>query len=90
MFHSIISFNDNKGITIDFHRLKQKNPKTVLTAIFKGFAQFEKIYITKEIKEKCAAVTIHYTEYEDTEENKTFECSFDEFMKMYNNYKLNK
>ena len=90
VLHSIISFDDNKGVTIDFHRLKQKKPETVLNAVFKGFSEFESIYITEDLKKRCKAVKIHYTEYESTEQNKTFECTFDDFMHQYEAYKMQK
>ena len=86
VLHSIISLNDDRGVTIDFHRLKQKRPESVLNAVFKGFSEFESIYITEDMKRRCRAVTIHYTEYESTEANKTFECTFDDFLQRYNQY----
>ena len=90
VLHSIISFNDDRGVTIDFHRLKQKRPESVLNAVFKGFSEFESIYITEDMKRRCRAVTIHYTEYESTEQNKTFECTFDDFLQRYKAYKMQK
>lgn len=90
VLHSIISFNDDRGVTIDFHRLKQKRPESVLNAVFKGFSEFESIYITEDMKRRCKAVTIHYTEYESTEANKTFECAFADFLQRYNQYKTEK
>ena len=81
MLHSIISFNDDRGVTIDFHRLKQKRPESVLNAVFKGFSEFESIYITEDMKRRCRAVTIHYTE---------FECTFDDFLQRYEAYKMQK
>ena len=90
VLHSIISFNDDRGVTIDFHRLKQKRPESVLNAVFKGFSEFESIYITEDMKRRCRAVTIHYTEYESTEQNKTFECTFDDFLQRYEAYKMEK
>ena len=90
MLHSIIGFYDEKGILIDFHRLKQKKPETVLKAVFKGFSEFEGLYITEDLKHRCRSVNIHYTEYECTEENKTFECSFDDFLQRYQAFKMEK
>ena len=87
MLHSIISFEDQNGIDIDFFRLKQKKPETVLNKVFEGFYNYESLYITEELKNRCTNVFIHYTEYETTEENLTFKCSFNEFVEKYNEYK---
>lgn len=88
MKHSIISFEDNNGVLIDFYRLKPKRPETVLNIVFRGFKEFENFYL-KNLKNRCASVLIHYTDYETTPENLTFKCTFDEFMKQYNDFKNN-
>ena len=82
--HSIISFLNEKGVTIDFHRLKQKQPKTVLQKVYKAFTEndiFLNSINNNKYFGKCVKVTIHYTDYEKTEGNKTFECTYDEFLK---------
>ncbi|MDD6484008.1 MAG: hypothetical protein PUF72_05475 [Clostridiales bacterium] len=88
--HSIISFNDESGITIDFFRLKPKSPKIVLNAVLKGFSEHETLYLSEELKSRCKSVKIHYTDYESRPENLTFECAFDEFLRRFENYKAEK
>ncbi len=87
MLHSIISFNDENGVLIDFYRLKQKKPSTVLKKIYQAFTDFENLYLNQEVKNRCKNVTIHYTHYESTEENMTYSCSFDEFMENLKAYR---
>lgn len=86
MKHSIISFEDIKGVLIDFYRLKPKRPETVLNIVFRGFREFENLYL-KNLNNRCSSVLIHYTDYETTPENLTFRCTFEEFMKRYNDFK---
>lgn len=80
--HSIIRFLDENNKLIDFYRLKQKQPKTVLQKVIEGFKNFPSTYLTEGLKKNCAKIRIHYTDYSVTEENKTFECSFNEFLEM--------
>lgn len=84
--HSLVCFKDKNGRTIDFYRLKQKRPATVLQKVYEGFAKAESMYLS-ELQDGCTEVTIHYTEYEAREDELTYKCSFDEFIKNYNEYK---
>ena len=89
MLHSIIRFVDADGKMIDFHRLKQKKPETVLQKVLEGFSMYGNTFHTEAIKERCRAIKIHCTEYESTEANKTFECTYTEFLNRLKAYKNN-
>lgn len=86
MYHSIISFDNKDNRTLDFYRLRQKRPATVLKKVLEGFAQHSSIFLTEELKSECTSIKIYYTEYETTEKELTYQCSFEEFMEKLNAY----
>lgn len=69
--HSLICFKNVKGRTIDFFRLKQKRPTTVLQKVYEGFSKYEWLYL-KDLKDECICVTIHYTECGESDGELTY------------------
>ena len=86
MYHSIISFDNKDNRTLDFYRLRQKRPATVLKKSFEAFAEHPSVFLTEELKNECTSIKIYYTEYETTEKELTYQCSFEEFMEKLHTY----
>ena len=85
MLHSILEFRDENNHLMDFYRLKQKRPQTVINHALKAIYDFESFWLKQW--NGCKKVVIFWTDYETNEDNKTFECTYDEFLKQYELYK---